>query len=335
MPGKQRRPEEPKHDASYKNFFTHSQTVADTLRLAAGELARRLDFATLERLPASFVTKHLGQRHADMLWRIGFTGDGWLYILILLEFQSTVDHRMAVRMMDYTSTIWMRLGRKDLGPRGEYPLVLPVVIYNGEPRWTAATDVGDLVGPVPEELLGYRPRPRYLLIEIRSLALASLPPDNILAMIARFEQAPTAKALEELVGSLADRVETIEAPELAGAFVAWIMHVLTQRFGTAGRELQRKLMTEEEGTMSTLIERARKWGEERDQLWLQKGIEQGIERDRQLMHRMVSRRFGPGTAEQLVPVLARISDPEGIVLIADAVIECETAEEFLKRVREG
>ena len=28
--------------------------------------------------------------------------------------------------------------------------------------------------------------------------------------------------------------------------------------------------------MSTLIERARKWGEERDQLWLQKGIERGI-----------------------------------------------------------
>ena len=87
--------------------------------------------------------------------------------------------------------------------------------------------------------------------------------------------------------------------------------------------------------MSTLIERARKWGEERDQLWLQKGIEQGIERDRQLMHRQASRRFGPGTAERLMPVLERISDPEGIALVADAVIECQTAEEFLERVREG
>ena len=65
--------------------------------------------------------------------------------------------------------------------------MLPVVICNGEPRWTAATDVGDLLGPVPEGLLGYRPRQRYLLIEIRSLALAALPPDNILTMIARFE----------------------------------------------------------------------------------------------------------------------------------------------------
>ena len=103
----------------------------------------------------------------------------------------------------------------------------------------------------------------------------------------------------------------------------------------------------------TLIERARKWGEERDQLWLQKGIQKGIEtgiekgiergiererqasiqRERELVHRMVGRRFGPLAAEQLLPMLARLSDQEDIALVADAVIECETAEEFLRRVR--
>ena len=120
----------------------------------------------------------------------------------------------------------------------------------------------------------------------------------------------------------------------------------------------------------TLIDRARKWGEERDQLWLQKGIERGIEqgiergmqkgiehgieqgiergvqkgieRERQasvereceLVFRMVSRRFGPGTAERLRPTLAGIRIPEDVVAVADAVIECETGEEFLRRVRD-
>ena len=103
--------------------------------------------------------------------------------------------------------------------------------------------------------------------------------------------------------------------------------------------------------MTTLIERARKWGEERDQLWLQKGIEKGIaegieegiererqasiQRERELVTRMVSRRFGPGTAERLLPVLERISEQEDISRVADAVVECESAEEFLRRVREG
>ena len=174
MPGKQKRPENPRHDASYKNFFAHPRTVADTLRSFARDIARHLDFSTLERMPASFVTRHLGQRHADMLWRIGITGGGWVYILILLEFQSTVDRRMAVRMMEYTATIWRRLRREDLGPGGEYPIILPVVIYNGERRWTAATDVADLLAAAPGELLGYRPRHRYLLIEIQSEDPASL-----------------------------------------------------------------------------------------------------------------------------------------------------------------
>ena len=158
-------------------------------------------------------------------------------------------------------------------------------------------------------------------------------------MIASFEQTPAAEALEELAGSLAERVEAIGKPELAGAFAAWIMHVLTQRFGQADRELRRKPGTEEEGTMSTLIERARKWGEERDQLWLQKGIEQerqaSIRRERELVARMASHRFGRGTAEQLLPMLERVSEQEDMELVADAVVECETAEEFLRRVREG
>ncbi|MCY3546058.1 MAG: hypothetical protein OXH49_04185 [Gemmatimonadetes bacterium] len=42
----------PRHDAAYKSFFSRQSAVEDTLRLAARELARHLDFATLKRLPA-------------------------------------------------------------------------------------------------------------------------------------------------------------------------------------------------------------------------------------------------------------------------------------------
>ena len=102
MPRTRKRPRKRKHDASYKKIFAHRRTVADLLRGFAGKPARHLDFSTLERLPASFVTEHLGQRHADMLWKIRTADGSWLYLLILLEFQSTVDHEMALRMLDYT-----------------------------------------------------------------------------------------------------------------------------------------------------------------------------------------------------------------------------------------
>ena len=92
----------------------------------------------------------------------------------------------------------------------------------------------------------------------------------------------------------------------------------------------------------TLLERAREWGKEYDRQWmekLEKGVERerraSIQRERELVQRMVTRRFGPSAAGQLLPVLDRISDPKDIAPIADAVIECETAEDFLDRVREG
>ena len=189
MPREQEPPRRAKHDASYKGFFAQRRTVADTLRCAARDIARNLDFSTLERLPASFVTEHLGQRHADMLWRIQTADGRWLYLLALLEFQSTIDRRMALRMMDYTVRVLRGLGKGDLGPSGKYPAVLPIVVHNGEQRWNAAPDIGELFAPLPEELLGYLPRHRYLLIEVQALDPSALPAENVLAMIAKFDRA--------------------------------------------------------------------------------------------------------------------------------------------------
>ena len=172
--------------------------VADLLRGFAGDLARHLDFATLERLPASFVTERLGQHHADMLWKIR-TGDGnWLYLLILLEFQSTIDRRMAMRMLNYTMRILNGLSADELGPGGTYPPILPVVIYNGKRNWNAATKLRDLFAPVPGAMLGYLPRYRYLLIDLRALDPSLLAAENVVSLMAMLEQARSQGRLEEL-----------------------------------------------------------------------------------------------------------------------------------------
>lgn len=334
MPKERKRSARPRHDASYKSFFGKRRTVIDSLSGVASDLSRRLDFSSLERLPASFVTEHLGQRHADMLWRIRTLNDRWLYLLVLLEFQSTIDGRMSLRMMDYTLRVLLGLDRDDLGPGGEYPCVLPVVVYNGEPGWSAAADILDLFGPVPDELLGYLPRHRYLLIDIQALDPSLLAPDNVLAMIARFEQARTPEDVEALVAPLADWLARAGEPELLEAFRVWITLVLGQRFGPAGRELEQRLTNEEEGRMTTLIERSRKWGEEFRREWTEKGMERGrLEGERELVCRLAARRFGAGAVEGLVPLLDRLSDPERIAAMADAVFECETAEEFHARAR--
>ena len=80
-------------------------------------------------------------------------------------------------------------------------------------------------------------------------------------------------------------------------FRTWITLVVAQRFGSAGRELELQIRKEEEGKMTTL--------------------------------------FGSRTAKQLVPIFDTLSDPERIAAVADAVLECETAEECIVRAREA
>ena len=100
--------------------------------------------------------------------------------------------------------------------------------------------------------------------------------------------------------------------------------------------------------MTTLIERARQWGEERDQEWLEKGmrkgmekgLEKGIERgrtegERELARRLARDRFGPGAEQELSRVLDEFPEATEVPDIVKLIFECKTAEEFLRRVREA
>ncbi len=339
MPGTGKPSPRPKHDAAYKRLFAQKRTVADLLRGFAGDLARHLDLSTLDRLPASFVTEHLGQRRADMLWKIQTIGGDWLYLVVLLEFQSTVETRMALRMLDYTVRILGGLSRENRGPSGVLPPVLPVVIYNGERPWTAATEMQELFAAVPDELVGYLPQHRYFLMDLRALDPSRLPSKNVVSLVAMLEQARSQGRLEELGAALAEWLMRMGETALLEAFEAWITQVLVARTDPAGRSMGLRTRTQEEGTMSTLYERVKRWGDELNQEWLEKGIEQGRQEGgrqaRDLLYRLAARRFGTTTAEQLMPLLEDISDPDRIEAIADGVLECRTGDEFLARARES
>ena len=57
---------------------------------SAWRAAESLDFS-LEKLPWEFVTDDLRRRVSDSLWRVRLRDHGWLYLVLMLECQSTVD----------------------------------------------------------------------------------------------------------------------------------------------------------------------------------------------------------------------------------------------------
>ncbi len=141
------------------------------------------------------------------------------------------------------------------------------------------------------------------------------------------EQARSQGQLEKLGASLADWLLRVGETRLLDSFVAWITQVLA-RTDAAGGTLELQTRSEEVRTMSTLAERVRKWGDELNQQWLEKG-------ERQMVYRLATHRFGPGIAEQLSPLLDELSDSDRIAAVATMVLECESGEEFIARAREA
>ena len=165
----------PDHDAGLKRLFSHPRMAADLLRLLPEDLTDGLDLRSLRRLPAEQVGKALRKRLGDMPWRLDFlppdgaaarqtadgadAGDGTSAggtlavasdrdgrecCLAPIEFQSTVDPRMAERMLEYAGMLRSDLARggRLSGPGGGPPPLLPLVVYNGARRWTAPLGLG-------------------------------------------------------------------------------------------------------------------------------------------------------------------------------------------------
>ena len=314
-------------DAAYKKLFSHPRMVEDLLRgFAAATWSDALDFATLEKLPAEFVSDDLRRRQGDALWRVRFRDARWLYVLVLLEFQSTVDRYMAVRMLVYTGLLYQDLiRRRALGPSGELPPVLPVVLYNGRSRWTAASDVARLAVPAIEPLAHYQPSQRYFLLDATSHEDDDLPRDNLVSTLLSLENSRSPADLKLSAEALSEWLGRPGESELKRAFLQWAVRIaMPARFGP--EEPSRTLaQLEEDPTM--LHERSNQWYDEAHE----RGREQGRAEERALLRRQASRKFGDETAERLAEMLDGLAAPGQLIEVGDWIIECETGTELLDR----
>ena len=153
------------HDSGFKLLFDHADMVRDLLRGFVPRTSSAVSTSPASnRFPTDYVGDGLRQSRSDRVWRVRFRVAGsqeWLYLLLLLEFQSTADRYMSVRVLSYTAQTWLKLIRSgDLMSDGRLPPVLPVVIYNGSPRWSAPLEVREAVAEAGAGLAPFQPRQR-------------------------------------------------------------------------------------------------------------------------------------------------------------------------------
>jgi len=279
------------HDTGYKFLFSRPELVRDLIAgFVPDDWLASLDYATLEKIPASYITEDFRQRADDVVWRVKVGGD-WVYLYLLLEFQSRVDRYMALRIMVYVGLLYQDLiARDEIASDGRLPPVLPIVLYNGSAPWTACQDVAELIPPVPGLVERFKPHMRYLLIDENAYSEAQLKPlKNLVAAVFRIEHPASPAAVGNLIGLLDDWL--VDRPDLKRMFAVWIRATLM-------RNRKYRIVLPEIDDLQEikvmLSERVAQWAQEYKLEGQIKGrLEGRLEGEAAVLERQLVKRFGP------------------------------------------
>jgi len=69
-----------------------------------------------------------------------------VYIYVLVEFQSTVDKTIPVRMLLYILQLYGQLFRNS--QKGKLSAIFPILLYNGSKGWTIPDNIQELIESV-------------------------------------------------------------------------------------------------------------------------------------------------------------------------------------------
>ena len=136
------------HDSGYKKLFSNRTIFQQLVETFITETwVKELDFANCETLDKSFVADHYKETESDLIYKLKLRGKT-IYIYVLLEFQSKVDRFMALRVLYYILSFYMdyRMNHRRIK---KLPAVFPIVLYNGKAKWTASSDIQEMIESDP------------------------------------------------------------------------------------------------------------------------------------------------------------------------------------------
>ncbi len=313
------------------------------------------------------------QRYADAVWRIRYAGadaDAAHTLVLLLEFQSTVDPDMAARTLIYTGLLREHLRRQGkFDPDGGLR-TLAVVVYSGPKPWSAA-DAADAVPLSPDGTPLLPVVAPYRLLDSRRAATDDSAERNpalaVLGVEGTTSPAQAAARMQAMALWLPQVLTDRDVRrEFGASVVAWLAATMPRLFPSAdGEEIESiGLGLFEEDEMTTLHLRVKEWEAE----WLRQGIAQGMEQgmerglaqgveqgmerglaqgmehgmaqgverglaqERALLREIAARKFGAEVGEALARRLESASDAEALRDIGVLIIDCADGAELLARV---
>ena len=213
-------------DGPYKKLFSNPEMIADLIKTFVHEdWVATLDFTTLELVNSSFIGDAMERREGDLVFKVQNHNKEPSYLLLLLELQSSNDYWMAVRFMTYVGLLYQQLIKdKQVTRKSKLPPVFPLVLYNGNSRWTAPVHLETLIRPPQDSTLErYQPRLRYYIIDEND-ALDALG-TSLSNLLFRLEKNKDKQTFEQRLIELIKALQASHFKHLNRDLVAYLRHV--------------------------------------------------------------------------------------------------------------
>ncbi len=239
------------HDKGYKKIFSIKKNFLDFMKKYIGlEWMMELTERDMELIDKEYITDQFDTYESDLVYKVN-TKSGSIYLFFLFELQSYNDFTMPFRLLVYMTAIWLdyfKNSDKNMRKQKEYrlPAIMPVVLYNGERKWTASHSFKKMIDHA-EQFDKYIVDFEYILVSVNDLEASKIKDSNtlidniLLADKKRTREAWTDLGILELV----QRIRSMEQNDL-NEWITWFSNVI--------RELN-------EGERKTLIQQLREGDE--------------------------------------------------------------------------
>jgi len=259
------------HDYGYRRLFSSPAIMRELLQgFVPLEWVRDMDFDTLEQVKSSFVRQNYREKESDVIYKVKYKGSE-IYIYLLLEFQSTVDRFMALRMLSYIIDLYESI-RVSEPKRKTLPYVFPVMLYNGDRKWNAAVSLEKLI-EMSEKYDVYLPGFTYFKIAINEFSYRTLAKiRNALSAVFMIENVSKDK-IDEVAKVVVDLIKGELNESVKEAVFNWIRRLFESK--DIDFETMDKLNEKEVGmALLSLYNQGMQVG-------IKQGIKQGMEKGKQ------------------------------------------------------
>ena len=301
----------PNQDAGFKLIFSNPELVRELLSsgLCVPWSAMEKEVVSLEKVSGSLVDERiLVRRENDLVWLCQKSeGDSEFeekesnqMALVLVEFQSSPDPIMPVRLASYLSLFYEQAHREGHWTAPGLPKALPVILYHGLPPWKSALEMSELWSTAYPELESVQLQLKPILIDVHHLDETELPPENnLIGLLFRIERSREIETAIGWIRKMHERLLEIGEANLKRSITQWLLHYfLPTRMPRLDFEnyktIQEIIMTSEELTIDFSIPIR----EEGIRIGIEKGIEKGI-------HQGIEKGLEKGTFSVLVKLLER------------------------------